>query len=93
MEDVIQTLSDLRLAYIGRSTNEVTGKPSDGRYRRRPKPHTCDDNNNHLDSSSTLTIDEVGLRTALDRLLAGNVLTTYHQNMLETKYLRLVSRR
>ena len=97
MEDIIQTLIDLRLAYTGTPNNEPTPKPNDSRYRRRPKVardgNPCDSNNNHLDSSSLITIDEDALRVALHRLSTGNLASKHNQNAFDATYLRVINRR
>jgi hypothetical protein len=82
IEDVIQTLIDLRLAHTGQSGNEI-------RNRRRQKSNT-DNNNNNLDCTSVLTIDEDALRTAYHRFSTSNLAS---QNIFDPTCLRLISRR
>jgi hypothetical protein len=99
MEDIVQTLIDLRLAYTGTMTYETHVKQQDVRYRRRPRvtrdtTQSCDSNNNDLDSSSSfVTIDEDALRAAMQRLSASNLPAKYQQNIFDATYLRLINRR
>jgi len=88
IEDVIQTLIDLRIAHTGNSTSEITLKQSEIRNRRRH-----DNNNNNLDLSSVLIIDTDVLRTAINRLSTGNLSSKNNQNLFDPAYLRLNSRR
>jgi hypothetical protein len=97
MDDVIQTLIDLRLAHTGASNIEMNSKKQEGRDqrpRRRQKSNTdhdqCDNNNN---STAILTIDEDLLHTNLARLSNTNVLTKNDQHIFYPKYLRLINRR
>jgi len=97
-EDILQTLIDLRLAYTGISTNDQPVRTTDGRYRRRPKTsrdgNQCDNNNNHLDSSALITIDEDALRQATNRLAMGNLPYSKHNsNVFDSNYLRMINRR
>jgi hypothetical protein len=92
IEDVIQTLIDLRLAHTGKSTNEITLKQNEIRHRRRYQ-NQCDNNNNNLDVSSLLIIDDDALRTAMNRLSNGNLSLKNNQNIFDPTYLRIINRR
>ncbi len=85
INDVIQTLIDLRLAHTGISTIDIR----DQRNRRYQKSD-IDDNNN---SNSILTIDEDLLHSNLIRLSNGNLLSKSDQHNFLPKYLRLNNRR
>lgn len=97
MEDILQTLIDLRLAYTGTPNTEAAAKPNDNRNRRRAKVaregNPCDSNNNHLDSAALVTIDEDALRVALHRLSTGNLASKHNQNAFDATYLRVINRR
>jgi hypothetical protein len=88
IEDVIQTLIDLRIAHTGNSTNEINLKQSEIRNRRRQ-----DNNNNNIDLSAILVIDTDVLRTASNRLSIGNLSSKNNQNLFDPTYLRLNNRR
>ena len=88
LEDVVQTLIDLRIGHTGNSTNDINLKQSEIRNRRRH-----DNNNNNIDISSILIIDTDILRTELNRLLNGNLSSKNNQNLFDSTYLRLNSRR
>ncbi len=88
IEDVIQTLIDLRIAHTGNSTNEINLKQSEIRNRRRQ-----DNNNNNIDLSAILVIDTDVLRTASNRLTIGNLSSKNNQNLFDPTYLRLNNRR
>ncbi|CAF2447146.1 unnamed protein product [Rotaria sp. Silwood2] len=91
IEDVIQTLIDLRLAHTKKSTNEINLKQQEVRNRRRHQQ--CDNNNNNLDLSSILIIDADALRTALNNSSTNNLSSKDNQNIFDPTYLRLISRR
>ncbi|CAF1149101.1 unnamed protein product [Rotaria magnacalcarata] len=99
IEDVIQTLIDLRLAHTGKSISENNFKQHEVRNRRRHQNQSDDNNNNNnnnnnnLDSSSLLIIDTDALRTALCRLSTNNAASKQNQNIFDPAYLRLLSRR
>ena len=97
MEDIVQTLIDLRLAYTGLMNVENQNKTSDGRYRRRRKTsrdgNNCDNNNNHLDASAVITIDEDALRSSLNRLSTSDLPSKHQQHLFDPHYLRLNNRR
>lgn len=95
IDDVIQTLIDLRLARTGASTIEMNHRQQEARehrQRRRQKSNSESeqeyDNNNN--STAILTIDEDILHTNFVRLINGN---TTDQNIFYPKYLRLNNRR
>lgn len=88
IEDVIQTLIDLRIAYTSNSTNEINLKPAEIRNRRRH-----DNNNNNIDSSSILIINTDVLRTASNRLSTSNLVSKNNQNLFDSTCLRLNTRR
>jgi hypothetical protein len=92
IEDVIQTLIDLRLAHTVQSTNEITLKQNEIRHRRRYQ-NQCDNNNNNLDVSSLLIIDDDVLRTAMNRLSNGNLSLKNNQNIFDPTSLRIINRR
>jgi hypothetical protein len=92
IEDVIQTLIDLRLAHTVKSTNEITLKQTEIRHRRRYQ-NQCDNNNNNLDVSSLLIIDDDVLRTAMNRLSNGNLSLKNNQNIFDPTSLRIINRR
>ncbi|CAF1082281.1 unnamed protein product [Rotaria sordida] len=91
IEDVVQTLIDLRLAHTKNSTNEINFKQPEVRNRRRHHHHHQCDNN--LDVSSVLIIDVDALRTALNNLSTSNLSSKHNQNAFDSTYLRLISRR
>ena len=98
MEDILQTLIDLRLAHTGISISDQPTKTTDGRYRRRRKNsrdgNQCDNNNNHLDSSALITIDEDILRQAMNRLSMNNLISSKHNpSTFDPNYLRMTNRR
>lgn len=92
IEDVVQTLIDLRLAHTGKSLNDTNLKQLEGRNRRRQQ-NPLDNNNNTLDPSSVLIIDSDALRSALGRLSSNNLLSKQSQHVFDPKYLRLTNRR
>jgi hypothetical protein len=89
IDDVIQTLIDLRLAHTGIETNYK----QQGVRGRRHKPNQCDDNNNTLNPTSILTIDEDRLHSIKTRLSNGDLLTKPDQHIFHSNYLRLINRR
>lgn len=100
IEDIIQTLIDLQIAYTSMSTIDTTYKKQevrDQRQRRRQKSNSdCDqydDNNNALNSTSVLSINEDVLHTALTRLSNENRSSKSDQHVFDPNYLRLTSRR
>ncbi|CAF2130269.1 unnamed protein product [Rotaria magnacalcarata] len=102
IEDVIQTLIELRLAHTSSSTGETNCKQQESRdhrhhHRRRRKSNSdsdqCDDNNNTLNSTSVLIIDEDLLHTAITRLSNENVSSNNDQHVFDRNYLRFINRR
>lgn len=100
IEDIIQTLIDLQIAHTSMSTIDTTYKKQevrDQRQRRRQKSNSdCDqydDNNNALNSTSVLSINEDVLHTALTRLSNENRSSKSDQHVFDPNYLRLTSRR
>lgn len=101
VEDVIQTLIDLRLAHTRASTLEAYHKHQearDQRNRRRQKSNSDsdqydDNNNNTLDSTSVLVIDEDLLHSNLVRLANENSSLKQVQHIFDRNYLRLIGRR
>jgi hypothetical protein len=97
---VIQTLIDLRIAHTGTSTIETGYKiqeARDQRQRRRFKStrdtDQCDSNNNTLNSTSVVAIDEDLLHASLARLSNGKSSLKCDQHVFDAKYLRFTSRR
>ncbi|CAF4556792.1 unnamed protein product [Rotaria sp. Silwood2] len=100
IEDVIQTLIDLRLGHTGTSTIEIHYKQQearDQRHRRRQKSNgdydENDKNNNTLNSDSVLTIDEDVLHSTIARLSNENSSSQNDQHIFDRNYLRLINRR
>lgn len=97
MEDIVQTLIDLRLAHIISSNNENQNKPTESRCRRRRKSsrdgNTCDNNNNHLDSSSVITIDEDRLRSTINHSSMNNQSNKKNQYLFDSTCLRFITSR
>jgi len=100
IEDVIQTLIDLRIAHTGTSTIEINYQQQearDHRHRRRHKPNIdhdqCDNNNNSLNSTSVLAIDGDLLHSNIVRISNGNSSSKQDQHIFNSNYLRLSSRR
>ena len=92
IEDVVQSLIDLRLAYTGKPTNEINPKQPEARNRRRHNIQ-YDDINNNLDPSSVLIIDTDKLSTVLNHLSTGNLSSKHSQNTFDPACLRLMNRR
>ncbi|CAF0957605.1 unnamed protein product [Adineta steineri] len=97
IEDVIQTLIDLRIAHTGAEnieTNYRQQEARDQRHNNRRRNHKYDDdNNNTLNSTSVLAIDEDVLHTKLVCLLNGTSSLKHDQNIFDANYLRFISRR
>lgn len=98
IDDVIQTLIDLRLAHTGVPTIEMNYKQHEARgqrHRRREKSisESDDQYDNNNNSTAILTIDEDRLHSILTRLSNENILTKNDQHIFYPKYLRLINRR
>ncbi|CAF1096735.1 unnamed protein product [Adineta ricciae] len=99
-DDIVQTLIDLRLAHIGKSTvenNYRQQEPRDQRHRRRFKSNVdidqCDNNNNTLDLTAVLAIDEDLLHTNFIRLSNRKSSVKSDEHNFDPRYLRFTSRR
>jgi len=94
IDDVVQTLIDLRLAHTGTSTIEMNYKQQEARehrHRRREKSNT-DSEQHENNLISILAIDEDLLHSTLARLSKGNLLSKTDQHIFYPKYLRLINR-
>ena len=103
IEDVIQTLIDLRLAHSKAPSSEAHHKQLEARgqrHCRRQKSTSdtdqCDDdddNNSTLDSTSVLVIDEDLLHSNLVRLSKENSSAKQDEHIFDRNYLRFIGRR
>jgi hypothetical protein len=91
IEDVVQTLIDLRVAHTGTSTIETNYKQQEARDRRQRRRQIL--KNDYDNNTTVLAIDEDLLHSTMARLLNGNLLSKQNQHIFDPTYLRLSSRR